>query len=110
MGSISMQSRCQRFIEEFNDDIVKALQVPIDADIESCGLGIFDLWQQVFLYYHIMNPRSGRAYPLMDDVVVFDPDEDDDLALERVADILDVEIQDLIPRFEKADLLRKLPE
>lgn len=74
MGSISRGNRCERFIKEFNDDVVKFYDVPVadGGPFVSVGLGVHDVFEQVFLYVTVKLP-SGE-YELMFDDILFDPE------------------------------------
>jgi hypothetical protein len=74
MGSISRGNRCDRFIKEFNDDVVRYYAVPVAAGGPFIGahLGIHDVFEMVFLYVEVKLP-SGE-YDLMFEDIIFDPE------------------------------------
>jgi hypothetical protein len=74
MGSIARGNRCDRFIKEFNDDVVKFYDVPVSdgGPFVRIGLSIHDVFEQVFLYVTVKLPTG--EYELMFDDIIFDPE------------------------------------
>jgi hypothetical protein len=106
MGSISRGNRCERFIAEFNDDIIKYFDFPVSdgGPIVSIGLGQHDVFEMVFLYVRLKMP-SGE-YEFMDPDIIFDPEcPDDDDLVESVKRYCHDDEDEARQRLEKADLL-----
>jgi predicted metal-dependent hydrolase len=103
MGSISRGNRCERFIAEFADDVVKHFDLP-QGVIHKAWLDSHDVFEMVFLYIELKFP-SGE-YIFMDPNVIFDPEcPDDDDLIESVKQYCHDDADKARQRLEKADLL-----
>ena len=94
-----------RFINEFNDDLVKHLGVH-GQFVVSQHLGVDDLTDYVHLYV-IIRDANNDEHELMNPSVLYDPAEPDEDLWERVCCFLNVPDRDLEvhARLVKAELV-----
>lgn len=100
MGQLARLSRCERFIEAFNDLAVKMHHVG-DLDLDAQGLGAHEGWDQVFLYVTIRGRELMAASPLF-----FDPEETDEDLIDRVRDVFVLSRKKAVSMLLKAVLIR----
>lgn len=106
MGSISRQSRTERFIKEFGELALKEYGLPAGV-YSSQAIGIDELFEVARIYVELTFP-SG-TYTLMVDKIVFDPDQlDEDLVTQVVQDYENSGLtrEQAIERLKRAELIR----
>jgi len=103
MGSIVRSNRCERFIAEFSDDIIKHVDLPAGV-IHKVWLDSHDVFEMVFLYVELK--FSSGEYIFMDPNILFDPEgPDEDDLIESVKPYCHDDEDEARQRLEKADLL-----
>ena len=101
MGSISRQSRCDRFINEFEEDLLKkhSIQNPC---ILGQSLGVFDATEQVFLFVSLQNGEIEEE--LIQPYPFFDPEEPSQDSIARIVEQLGITPAMAKKRFKRAGL------
>lgn len=101
MGSISRQSRCARFMHEFEEDLLKKHSMHGPCILDQ-SLGVFEGTEQVFLFISL---KSGEIEEdLMLPYLFFDPEEPRQDSIERIVEQLGITPAMADRRFKKADL------
>ena len=103
MGSISRSERCQRFIREFNKDAVMVFDMTDFASVVNNGLGMGDSTECVHFFVNL--EHQSHQEKLMSELVIFDPEEQEDSSIGRVCELLKLEEDEVIVRFKKARLI-----
>jgi hypothetical protein len=105
MGSGCRRELCDKFIEEFNNDILSVLGISDNNTvIVEESLMTHDLYESVFHFVTIRN-GDGLECQLMYPDVVFDPEANTVDAIDYVAQILDQDSAVIEKRFIKAGLV-----
>jgi|SRR3990172_891933 len=102
MGTLSRQSHCERFIEEFNTDATKKYGINLPWVINQ-ELSIMEGWDQVYLFVYL--EHDGKKFELMDPTLFFDPEELDEDTIERTSNMFDINEDEARKRLFKARLI-----
>jgi hypothetical protein len=104
MGGIVRMERCTRFIKEFGDEYVKAMNFAPPWQ-KSQGLGVVDGYDVVKFFHTVVH--SGRDLDLSNEDwgVIYDPEGDDDINVSYTAESLRLDEAVVRERFQKAGLL-----
>jgi len=103
MGSSARMSRCERFVAEFAEDICLRSGMDELPGFHSQYLSMRDSDEMVYLYVAIH--WKDAEHELMFDCIYFDPEESDEDAIERVAELLGIEEDEAEKRLIKAKLV-----
>ncbi|SRR6266508_2864797 len=103
MGDMALTCRTERFIEEFSTDIIEKYGLKADWVREQV-VGEREAWHEVYLF---VVAKAGEddvelmlPYPLF-----FAADEDSKDAVERVMDLLDLDLSTANARMRRAELI-----
>lgn len=112
MGQLARESRCDRFISEFNEDYKKKLTPVFNDAFVSSGLGIHHVLQ-VVMFWVTLKDANGNEHTLTDGSIIYDPEEPHLDVYQRLCDVFygnsgDAEftfgIRSILERMKKADL------
>jgi hypothetical protein len=107
MGGIARMNRSERFIKEFGE-LAKSMYAPGPE-----GQKVFPNWNIAFdsssetvqLYWSNTLDGVERSFIADSFPVFFNPDEDDDDAIERVMDLFELKRDVAIERLKRSDLI-----
>lgn len=105
MGSMSKESRCQRFIDEFQKDYTKKLTPSFNDAFVSSGLGTHESFLVVMFYLRLKD-ADGNEHELTYGDIIYDPDEPNEDLVDRICVAL-LDVDELEEEFENKNLKRK---
>ena len=106
MGSMARQSRADRFIKEFEEDLVERSAYKVGQTLKIVSVHLAQDDNEEVRLFLTLQDEKGETFPVHDDAWgLFDPElyTDDDYN-ERVADDLGVSVEEVRKRMEKAEL------
>lgn len=113
MGGSASMNRCHRFIDEFNEDFVKAFSLPPsmvcceEIDVGQ-GLGVDETYWVVRFYATLWVDTQTRARTVevvITEAGVWNPDDPEEDLVQQLKDILGIPKREARLRLKKADLL-----
>lgn len=112
MGSISRASRCERFIHEFKDDILKTYRLKVNQKfrLQSVSVGMDGGDENVRLFVELQRlTLDGKETPHFIEMEVtndlFNPEEDPKDQLEDIQSNTGLSTRAVKRRMKKADLM-----
>jgi len=109
MGSVSRVDRCKRFVREFNADYVRKFGLGIGKKLVVIGEGLdLDERDEVVRYQVVTRPEgSEEEIRFMLDPVFFAPADPAGDQIDRVADDLEMDVDEVRRRLGAAGLARR---
>src|SRR3972149_856297 len=101
MGSSVRMGRCERFIDEFNDDACRAF-VLRGSHIKVQRLDMMEGWEQVYLFFAVQDADApDGTTELILPTLFFDPEEPEEDMIERVMDLFGLDESMALERLKK---------
>lgn len=113
MGGVFGMNRCRRFIDEFNEDFVKAFGLPPtmvcrEVDDAGQGLGTDETYWVVRFYATLwvdMETRARTVEVTLPEAGTWDPEAPGEDLVQQLKDVLAIPKREARLRLKKADLL-----
>lgn len=103
MGDIARGDACDRFMAEFEKDIIKYYGLQDFLGFKSQALGVDELTGYVYLYVTFQHKED--EVELLLPTIFFDREEPYDDLINRLSDLLHIEADEAKARLVEADLL-----